>query len=85
MCSAAAPPLTTRPPPRDDDGPVREGAHQLAAGGRARRAAVLLGGALGRARWADEAEGGVIRLHSPDIAFYVQSALESAQLLLLAC
>jgi hypothetical protein len=28
---------------------------------------------------------GVIRLHSPDIAFYVQSALESAQLLLLAC
>ena len=40
--------------------------------------------------WADEAGGneageGVIRLHSPDIAFYVQSALESAQLLLLAC
>ena len=35
--------------------------------------------------WADEPEGGVIRLHSPDIAFYVQSALESAQLLLLAC
>ena len=35
--------------------------------------------------WADEAEDGVIRLHSPDIAFYVQSALESAQLLLLAC
>jgi nucleoside-diphosphate-sugar epimerase len=31
------------------------------------------------------AEGGVIRLHSPDIAFYVQSALESAQLLLLSC
>jgi nucleoside-diphosphate-sugar epimerase len=31
------------------------------------------------------AEGGVIRLHSPDIIFYVQSALESAQLLLLAC
>ncbi len=30
------------------------------------------------------AEGGVIRLHSPDIAFYVQSAIESAQLLLLA-
>jgi nucleoside-diphosphate-sugar epimerase len=28
---------------------------------------------------------GVIRLHSPEIAFYVQSALESAQLLLLAC
>ncbi|MDQ2816542.1 MAG: polysaccharide biosynthesis protein [Actinomycetota bacterium] len=28
---------------------------------------------------------GEIRLHSPDIAFYVQSALESAQLLLLAC
>ncbi len=39
--------------------------------------------------WADGAsdETGerVIRLHSPDIAFYVQSALESAQLLLLAC
>jgi nucleoside-diphosphate-sugar epimerase len=35
--------------------------------------------------WADEADDGVIRLHSPDIAFYVQSALESAQLLLLAC
>ena len=31
--------------------------------------------------WADE---GVIRLHSANIAFYVQSALESAQLLLLA-
>ena len=30
------------------------------------------------------AEGGVIRLHSPHIGFYVQSALESAQLLLLA-
>ena len=28
---------------------------------------------------------GAIRLHSPEIAFYVQSALESAQLLLLAC
>ena len=27
-------------------------------------------------------EGGVIRLHSPDAAFYAQSALESAQLLL---
>jgi nucleoside-diphosphate-sugar epimerase len=35
--------------------------------------------------WTDEAGNGVIRLHSPDIAFYVQSALESAQLLLLAC
>jgi nucleoside-diphosphate-sugar epimerase len=35
--------------------------------------------------WAQEPDGGVIRLHSPDIAFYVQSALESAQLLLLAC
>ena len=34
--------------------------------------------------WADEPEDGVIRLQSPDIAFYVQSALESAQLLL-AC
>ncbi|MBV9382715.1 MAG: polysaccharide biosynthesis protein [Streptosporangiaceae bacterium] len=34
--------------------------------------------------WAALADGGVIRLHSPDIVFYVQSALESAQLLLLA-
>ena len=34
--------------------------------------------------WAGEGSE-VIRLHSPDIAFYVQSALESAQLLLLAC
>lgn len=32
--------------------------------------------------WA--ASGAVIRLHSPQIAFYVQSAMESAQLLLLA-
>jgi FlaA1/EpsC-like NDP-sugar epimerase len=31
--------------------------------------------------WADE---GIIRLHGSDIAFYVQSALESAQLLLIA-
>jgi hypothetical protein len=30
------------------------------------------------------AGGPVVRLHSPDIAFYVQSALESAQLLLIA-
>jgi Polysaccharide biosynthesis protein len=36
-------------------------------------------------RWADEPDDGVIRLHSPEIAFYVQSALESAQLLMLAC
>ena len=35
--------------------------------------------------WADETGEGLIRLHSPDIAFYVQSALESAHLLLLAC
>jgi nucleoside-diphosphate-sugar epimerase len=35
--------------------------------------------------WADGEDGGLIRLHGPDIAFYVQSALESAQLLLLAC
>jgi nucleoside-diphosphate-sugar epimerase len=34
--------------------------------------------------WADGADGGAIRLHSPEIAFYVQSALESAQLLLIA-
>ena len=32
-------------------------------------------------QWAD---GGVVRLHSPDIVFYGQSALESAQLLLVA-
>jgi nucleoside-diphosphate-sugar epimerase len=38
------------------------------------------------ARLLDEARrrGGVIRLHSADISFYVQSALESAQLLLAA-
>ena len=34
--------------------------------------------------WANGADGGVIRLHSTEIAFYVQSVLESAQLLLLA-
>jgi len=34
--------------------------------------------------WSAEA-GGVIRLHNSEIAFYVQSALECAQLLLLAC
>jgi FlaA1/EpsC-like NDP-sugar epimerase len=34
------------------------------------------------ARLLDWCEGGVIRLHSADIVFYVQSALESAQLLL---
>jgi len=33
--------------------------------------------------WAQDADG-VVRLHSASIAFYVQSALESAQLLLLA-
>ena len=33
-------------------------------------------------RWA--ADGAVVRLHSPDAAFYAQSAAESAQLLLLA-
>jgi hypothetical protein len=36
------------------------------------------------ARLLDWAKGGVIRLHSADIAFYAQSALESAQLLLAA-
>ena len=30
------------------------------------------------------AEGGIVRLHSTEIAFYIQSALESAQLLLIA-
>ena len=34
--------------------------------------------------WAEKPEGEIIRLHSTEIAFYVQSALESAQLLLLA-
>lgn len=34
------------------------------------------------ARLLEWCEGGVIRLHSPDAAFYAQSALESAQLLL---
>jgi FlaA1/EpsC-like NDP-sugar epimerase len=34
---------------------------------------------------AEERQDGVIRLHDPDICFYVQSALESAQLLLAAC
>jgi FlaA1/EpsC-like NDP-sugar epimerase len=34
---------------------------------------------------AAERDDGVIRLHDPDICFYVQSALESAQLLLAAC
>jgi nucleoside-diphosphate-sugar epimerase len=32
-------------------------------------------------QWAD---GGVVRLHSPDIVFYAQSALESAQLMMVA-
>jgi nucleoside-diphosphate-sugar epimerase len=36
------------------------------------------------ARLLDWCDGGVIRLHSADIAFYVQSALQSAQLLLAA-
>jgi NAD(P)-dependent dehydrogenase (short-subunit alcohol dehydrogenase family) len=34
---------------------------------------------------AEERHDGVIRLHDADICFYVQSALESAQLLLAAC
>ena len=34
--------------------------------------------------WADEADG-IVRLHSNETAFYVQSALESAHLLLVAC
>jgi hypothetical protein len=34
--------------------------------------------------WAEDDGRGVVRLHSSTIAFYVQSALESAQLLLLA-
>jgi nucleoside-diphosphate-sugar epimerase len=35
--------------------------------------------------WAEGGEDAVIRLHSTEIGFYVQSALESAHLLLLAC
>jgi nucleoside-diphosphate-sugar epimerase len=35
--------------------------------------------------WANGADDEVVRLHSTQTAFYVQSALESAQLLLLAC
>jgi len=34
--------------------------------------------------WAAGKDGAVVRLHSPSIAFYVQSAMESAQLLLAA-
>jgi nucleoside-diphosphate-sugar epimerase len=34
--------------------------------------------------WARSAEDAVVRLHSSEIAFYIQSALESAQLLLIA-
>ena len=34
--------------------------------------------------WANGDEGAVVRLHSTEIAFYIQSALESAQLLLIA-
>jgi hypothetical protein len=37
-----------------------------------------------RERLLDWCRGGVIRLHAPDIMFYAQSALESAQLLLCA-
>jgi Polysaccharide biosynthesis protein len=37
-----------------------------------------------RERLLDWCQGGVIRLHAPDIVFYAQSALESAQLLLCA-
>ena len=35
--------------------------------------------------WAENGQDAVIRLHSTEIGFYVQSALESAHLLLLAC
>src|ERR1700677_2828302 len=35
--------------------------------------------------WAENGDKNVIRLHSTEIGFYVQSALESAHLLLLAC
>jgi Polysaccharide biosynthesis protein len=35
--------------------------------------------------WADTYDDSVVRLHDPNIVFYAQSALESAQLLLMAC
>jgi hypothetical protein len=42
-------------------------------------------GAIPAAREPGPSTGEPIRLHDPDICFYVQSALESAQLLLAAC
>jgi nucleoside-diphosphate-sugar epimerase len=44
----------------------------------------LVDNSIIHARLLDWCEGGVIRLHDPDIAFYAQSALEAAQLLLVA-
>jgi nucleoside-diphosphate-sugar epimerase len=44
----------------------------------------LVDNSIIHARLLDWCGGGVIRLHDPDIAFYAQSALEAAQLLLAA-
>ena len=59
---------------------------RAAAGGAASYSAVrfthVVDNSIIHARLLEWCEGGVIRLHSPDAAFYAQSALESAQLLL---
>ena len=59
---------------------------RAAARGAARYSAVrfthVVDNSIIHARLLEWCEGGVIRLHSPDAAFYAQSALESAQLLL---
>ena len=59
---------------------------QAAARGRASYSAArythVVDNSIIHARLLDWCEGGVIRLHSADIAFYAQSGLESAQLLL---
>jgi len=59
---------------------------QAAARGAASYSAVrfthVVDNSIIHARLLEWCEGGVIRLHSPDAAFYAQSALESAQLLL---
>jgi nucleoside-diphosphate-sugar epimerase len=60
---------------------VAESSEMLCAAGRFTH---VLDNSIVYQRLLSWADAGVIRLHSPDIAFYVQSALESAQLLLLA-
>jgi hypothetical protein len=61
---------------------------QAAAGGlttcSAARFTHVIDNSIIHARLLDWCDGGVLRLHSADIAFYVQSALQSAQLLLAA-